>query len=255
MGSLQAVSNHYQAKIRMTGTRSYSGHVLIMTVNPAPIERLHIYVALLPRAMNATMIMVKDPIIQKLRPPLATKVTLDNKTVVTEARMATHRAITTLSRPRSPEEEANPRIETLAASMLDVRARTMTIDRGMIITSATMTAPGTEVAIVRETAPGIVREIEGTGQETGQEIDPGTVPEIEIEIASTTAIVIVDAIVIVTKTVIVIVTVTVTVIVTVIATATAILDLTTTVTTATTIATITGIDRTRLSEPSTSQVP
>ena len=219
-----------------------------MTVNPAPIERLHICVALLPRALNVTMTMVAGPIIPEHPPPLATRVALDDKTVVTEARMATHHAIAALTLPRIPEEEASPRIETLAASMLDVTARNMTIDRAVIITSVTMTAPGTEAAIVRETAPGIVRETERTDQETGQEIDPGTVPEIGI--ASTIAIAIVDVtgIVIVTKTGIVIVTVTVIVIVTV--TATAILDPTTT---ATAIAT-TGIDRIRLSEHSTSQV-
>lgn len=221
--------------------------MLILTVNPAPIERLHICVALLPRAMNVAMTMVAGPIILEHPPPLATRVALDDKRVVTEARMVTHRAITTLTLPRSPEEEASPGIETLEASMLDVTARTTTIDRAMIVTSAAMTAPGTEVAIVRETAPRIARETEGTDQKTGQEIDLGTVPEIGT--ASTTAIAIVDATGIVTKTEIGIGIV----IVIVIATVIAILDPTTTVTTATTIVT-TGIDRTRLSEPSTSQV-
>jgi hypothetical protein len=189
------------------------------------------------------MTMAADPDTPGHLPPFVTRAALDDRRAMTEARMSTRRETTILTLPRSPEEEASPRIETLAANILAVTARSMTIDRAMKITSATVTAIRTEVAIVRETAPGIVRETEGIDRKTGPETDPGTDPEIGI--VNTTVIVIVEGTVIVTKTVIVIVIVIVTAIITV----TAMLDPTTT-----TIAATTSIDRTRLLELSISQV-
>lgn len=211
-----------------------------MTVKLAPLEHLHICEALQPRAMSVVMTMAAGLDTPGHLPPLVTRAALDDRKVMTEARMPTHRAITTVTLPRSPEEEASPRIETLAANILAVTARSMIIDHAMTITSVAVTAIRTEVAIVQETAPRIVRETEGTDREIGPETDPRTDPGIEI--ASTTAIAIVEGTVIVTKTVIVIV------IVTAIATVTAMLESTI----LTTVITVT--DKTRLSGLSISQV-